>query len=116
MYESHVASCPASIESCGLLMLQSAGKGSLQVLSSSSFSCPCDVSGQICQQWLRQCFWNYLDWQDISHYIALCIVLGADYQVYMCVAVLRFLQQRILLNTQKHELQEFLKVCTRSPY
>ncbi|XP_022098111.1 protein broad-minded-like [Acanthaster planci] len=64
---------------------------------------------QICQQWLRQCFWNYLDWPDISHYIALCIVMGADYQVYMCVAVLMFLQHKILLHTQRQELQVFLK-------
>ncbi|XP_071784786.1 protein broad-minded-like isoform X1 [Asterias amurensis] len=64
---------------------------------------------QICQQWLRQCFWNYLDWTDISQYIALCIVMGVDYQVYMCVAVLHFLQQRLLLHTQTQQLQVFLK-------
>ncbi|XP_038070180.1 protein broad-minded-like [Patiria miniata] len=64
---------------------------------------------QICQQWLCQCFLNYLDWPDISHYIALCIIMGADYQVYMCVAVLMYLQHKILLHTQKQQLQVFLK-------
>ena len=36
---------------------------------------------QICQQWLRQCFWNFLDWDDITLYIATCLIMGIDYQV-----------------------------------
>ena len=36
--------------------------------------------------------------------------MGADYQVYVCVAVLTFLQQKLLLHTQTQQLQVFLKV------
>ncbi|XP_066563701.1 protein broad-minded [Amia ocellicauda] len=64
---------------------------------------------QICQQWLGQCFWNYLDWPEICHYICACIVMGPDYQVYVCIAALKHLQQDILQHTQTQDLQVFLK-------
>ncbi|MBN3303274.1 BROMI protein, partial [Amia calva] len=64
---------------------------------------------QICQQWLGQCFWNYLDWPEICHYISACIVMGPDYQVYVCIAALKHLQQDILQHTQTQDLQVFLK-------
>uniref|UniRef100_A0A7M4FTP4 Protein broad-minded n=1 Tax=Crocodylus porosus TaxID=8502 RepID=A0A7M4FTP4_CROPO len=64
---------------------------------------------QICQQWLTQCFWNYMDWSEICHYIATCIFLGPDYQIYMCISVFRHLQQDILQHTQTQDLQVFLK-------
>ncbi|XP_051511088.1 protein broad-minded isoform X2 [Myxocyprinus asiaticus] len=64
---------------------------------------------QICIQWLGQCFWNYLDWPEICHYVATCVIMGPDYQVYMCIAALRHLQQDILQHTQTQDLQVFLK-------
>ncbi|XP_022517701.2 protein broad-minded [Astyanax mexicanus] len=64
---------------------------------------------QMCIQWLSQCFWNYLDWPEICQYLATCIILGPDYQVYMCIAVLKHLQQDILQHTQTQDLQVFLK-------
>ncbi|XP_010129410.1 PREDICTED: protein broad-minded, partial [Buceros rhinoceros silvestris] len=64
---------------------------------------------QICLQWITQCFWNYMDWNEICHYIAICIFLGPDYQVYMCVSVFRHLQQDILKHTEAQDLQVFLK-------
>ncbi|CAM4533720.1 unnamed protein product [Lepidochelys olivacea] len=64
---------------------------------------------QICQQWLAQCFWNYLDWSEICHYIATCIFLGPDYQIYMCISVFKHLQHDILQHTQTQDLQVFLK-------
>ncbi|XP_072355460.1 protein broad-minded isoform X1 [Scyliorhinus torazame] len=64
---------------------------------------------QICQHWLAQCFWNYLNWTEIGHYIAICIILGPDYQVYMCIALLKHLQQEILHHMQTQDLQVFLK-------
>nr|XP_036849418.1 protein broad-minded isoform X1 [Manis javanica]XP_036849427.1 protein broad-minded isoform X1 [Manis javanica] len=65
---------------------------------------------QICLQWIAQCFWNYLDWIEICHYIATCVFLGPDYQVYICVAIFRHLQQDILQHSQTQDLQVFLKV------
>ncbi|XP_062953804.1 protein broad-minded isoform X2 [Cynocephalus volans] len=64
---------------------------------------------QICLQWITQCFWNYLDWIEICHYIATCVLLGPDYQVYICIAVFKHLQQDILQHTQTQDLQVFLK-------
>ncbi|XP_068794260.1 protein broad-minded isoform X2 [Struthio camelus] len=64
---------------------------------------------QICLQWITQCFWNYMDWSEICHYIATCIFLGPDYQIYMCIAVFRHLQQDILKHTEAQDLQVFLK-------
>ncbi|XP_072135296.1 protein broad-minded isoform X2 [Mobula birostris] len=64
---------------------------------------------QICQHWLAQCFWNYLNWTEIGHYIAICVTLGPDYQVYMCIALLKHLQQDILHHMQTQDLQIFLK-------
>ncbi|KAM4693395.1 protein broad-minded [Discoglossus pictus] len=64
---------------------------------------------QICQHWLSQCFWNYLDWIEICHYIAACIILGPDYQVYFCMAIFKHLHQEILQHTQTQDLQVFLK-------
>ena len=39
------------------------------------------LSRQICQHWLRQCFWNYLNWDEICLYIVTCLIMGIDYQV-----------------------------------
>ncbi|NXE31944.1 BROMI protein, partial [Ptilorrhoa leucosticta] len=64
---------------------------------------------QICLQWITQCFWNYMDWSEICHYIAICIFLGPDYQIYMCISVFRHLQQDILKHTEAQDLQVFLK-------
>jgi len=64
---------------------------------------------QICQQWLNQCFWNYLDWPQIYQYVAICVVLGADYQVYMCIAILRHLQHELMQQMQDKNLLVFLK-------
>ncbi|KFQ93711.1 Protein broad-minded, partial [Nipponia nippon] len=64
---------------------------------------------QICLQWITQCFWNYMDWSEICHYIAICIFLGPDYQIYMCISVFKHLQQDILKHTEAQDLQVFLK-------
>ncbi|KAM8832406.1 protein broad-minded isoform 2-T2 [Spinachia spinachia] len=64
---------------------------------------------QMCLHWLTQCFWNYLDWTEICHYISTCVVMGPDYQVYMCVSIFKHLQPDILQLTQSQELQVFLK-------
>lgn len=64
----------------------------------------------MCLHWLAQCFWNYLDWTEVCHYLCCCVLLGADYQVYTCVAAFKHLQPEILQHTQTQELQLFLKV------
>ncbi|KAG9492910.1 hypothetical protein GDO78_001068, partial [Eleutherodactylus coqui] len=75
----------------------------------SAFQMSGFTPSQICQHWLSQCFWNYLDWSEICHYVGACILCGADYQVYMCIAIFKHLQQEILQHTQTQDLQVFLK-------
>ena len=67
---------------------------------------------QISQHWLTQCFWNYLDWVDICHYLIICLILGVDYQVYMCVAILKHLQKDINSHMKTQDLIMFLKVSS----
>ncbi|XP_005461430.1 protein broad-minded isoform X1 [Oreochromis niloticus] len=75
----------------------------------SAFKMSGFTPSQMCLHWLIQCFWNYLDWTEICHYICTCVVMGPDYQVYMCVAIFKHLQPDILQRTQSQELQVFLK-------
>ncbi|XP_053918239.1 protein broad-minded isoform X3 [Cuculus canorus] len=75
----------------------------------SAFQISGFAPSQICLQWISQCFWNYMDWSEICHYIALCIFLGPDYQIYMCISVFKQLQQDILKHTEAQDLQVFLK-------
>lgn len=67
------------------------------------------ASPLICEQWIRQSFLNYMDWTDITHYVALVVLFGIDYIVYVCVAVLKHLQKEILENCHSYTLLIFLK-------
>ncbi|XP_052230944.1 protein broad-minded-like isoform X2 [Dreissena polymorpha] len=78
-------------------------------LVSSAFKMSGYTPAQICQHWLTQCFWNYLDWQDVCHYIVVCLIHGVDHQVYVCVAILNHLQSYIMAHMQTHDLIMFLK-------
>ncbi|XP_077600350.1 protein broad-minded [Stigmatopora nigra] len=64
---------------------------------------------QMCIHWLTQCFWNFLDWPEIYHYVCICTLMGADYQVYACLAIFKHLQPQLLEQTQARQLQIFLK-------
>ena len=65
---------------------------------------------QICQHWLSQCFWTYMDWPQVCQYLATCITLGADYQVYTCVAILRYMQRDLMQQLQEKNVISHLKV------
>ena len=67
---------------------------------------------QICSHWLKQFFWNYLDWPDIAMFVSTCLVFGIDYQAYFCVAILRHLNQdqKIVQHHTYRDLQIYLKV------
>ena len=64
---------------------------------------------QIAMTWLRQCFWNFLDWEEIVQYIALCIAHGPAMLVYYSVSVLKHLQPKIIELTQKEALVSSIK-------
>ncbi len=61
---------------------------------------------QICLHWLKQCFWNYLDWSDIVVYLSICIVFGIDYQTYFCLALLKHLNQKLLTNNTSQKIMQ----------
>jgi len=66
---------------------------------------------QICSHWLKQFFWNYLDWADIVLFVNICLILGVDYMAYYCVAVLKHLneRQKIVKHHTYKDLQVYLK-------
>uniref|UniRef100_A0A3B3CU70 Protein broad-minded n=1 Tax=Oryzias melastigma TaxID=30732 RepID=A0A3B3CU70_ORYME len=117
---------PARIHACDHLTQEVAGSGIPPVywctahyvemllkaelpLVHSAFRMSGFTPSQICLHWLTQCFWNYLDWREICLYLCTCVLFSPDYQVYLCVAILRHLQPDILQRTQSQELQIFLK-------
>ncbi len=66
---------------------------------------------QVCSHWLKQFFWNFLDWPDIVMFVNVCLVLGVDYMAYYCVAVLKHLneEQKIVQHHTYKDLQIYLK-------
>ncbi|KAK3086457.1 hypothetical protein FSP39_018719 [Pinctada imbricata] len=78
-------------------------------LVASAFKMSGFTPAQICIHWLKQCFWNYLDWGDICHYICMCIIMGIDYQVYLCVSILKHVQKDIMEHMQTQDLIIFMK-------
>lgn len=63
---------------------------------------------QICMKWLRQCFLNYLDYEDILIYLTTSAVMGIDYPIYYILAVLIHMQASILSHAQNGDLIFFL--------
>jgi hypothetical protein len=51
---------------------------------------------QFIQKWIRQVFWNVIDFEWIQHYILWTLLLGVDYQVYFCVMLFKESAQRLL--------------------
>ncbi|KAA0199130.1 hypothetical protein FBUS_07941 [Fasciolopsis buskii] len=54
----------------------------------------------IAERWVKQCFWNYLDWNGIMDYVILCLIHPRPYcHVYFVLAALRHLRRAIRLAT-----------------
>nr|CAD7196040.1 unnamed protein product [Timema douglasi] len=64
----------------------------------------------VCRRWIRQCFWNVLDWQQICHWLVLCSLESPDYIVYFCVSLLRHLQPSLLIASANQRLCDTIKV------
>lgn len=50
----------------------------------------------LCQRWISESFWNVLEWNQICHWLVMCILYQADYILYFCVALLYVCETRIL--------------------
>ena len=72
----------------------------------------CETAGvsliNIIATWVRQCFFNTLDFSEIVAYITFPLCFGADYQVYFIVALFRHLQDEIKELRWKFAIDELL--------
>ncbi|XP_066998631.2 protein broad-minded [Anabrus simplex] len=68
---------------------------------------PC---GLVCFSWLRQCFWNILDWGQICQWLALCVLHPADMCLYFCIALLRHIQPHVIKEAVKGNVWEAIKL------
>uniref|UniRef100_A0A1B6DV25 Protein broad-minded n=1 Tax=Clastoptera arizonana TaxID=38151 RepID=A0A1B6DV25_9HEMI len=62
----------------------------------------------ICQQWIKECFWNTLEWQQVCHWVMLCILQQPEYIIYFCVALLQANEQYILKLSRENSLHEII--------
>ena len=60
--------------------------------------------------WLRQCFINILDFQEVTNYILIALILGADYIVYFTVSLLCHLQEEVL--SKEDDVNLFQRILT----
>ncbi|ORY51889.1 hypothetical protein BCR33DRAFT_712091 [Rhizoclosmatium globosum] len=79
----------------------------------SAFTLSGCTPSQISSRWIRECFWNVLDFPEIANYICNTLVFGVDYQVYYCIALFRHLDRAILHSTRIGELIAFLNDASR---
>ena len=67
--------------------------------------------GVILDTWLRQCFLNILDFNEIEQYILFALFYGSDFIVYFCVSLICNIQE-IILDNDDSEVNLFQKVVT----
>jgi hypothetical protein len=63
---------------------------------------------QLVLRWIRECFWNILDFQEILHYILICTCFGPDYQIYFCVALINHVRTTLLASARDQTLIYFI--------
>ena len=69
--------------------------------------------GVVLDIWLRQSFLNFLDFNEIKHFILFAILYGADYIVYFCVSVLRHLQEHLFDQESQASINLFQRIMTQ---
>ncbi|XP_017886047.1 protein broad-minded-like isoform X2 [Ceratina calcarata] len=52
----------------------------------------------ICNSMVLQCFWGFLPWSEIKHFIAVCVLFSPDYIIYYCASLLNHCQRAIMEN------------------
>ncbi|XP_015119106.1 protein broad-minded isoform X2 [Diachasma alloeum] len=50
----------------------------------------------ICNRFLSQCFWGVLEWSEIIHFLAICILYPPDHIVYYCISLLQHCEAKIM--------------------
>ncbi|VDP67370.1 unnamed protein product [Echinostoma caproni] len=54
---------------------------------------------QIVRRWMKQCFWNYLDWSGIIDFMVICLLHSEPYHIYFILTVLQHLRHAVRLAT-----------------
>lgn len=68
------------------------------------------------KHWTMQCYWNYLDFNEITYYILISIIFGGDFAIYFFVSILKHIQNIILKNAHNINLINLLKRNTIEGY
>ncbi|KAL3672090.1 hypothetical protein V7S43_002754 [Phytophthora oleae] len=63
-------------------------------------------------RWHSQSFWNYFDWENVVFYTYFNVLYGAEFQVYVIVAILRHLGPTMRELTSKHNSQSLAPFLT----
>ncbi|KAL4137511.1 hypothetical protein PRIC2_001031 [Phytophthora ramorum] len=63
--------------------------------------CHCSLLSLVVR-WHSQNFWNYFDWENIVIYTYFSILYGAEFQVYIIVAILKHLEPTMRELTARH--------------
>ncbi|KAE9140348.1 hypothetical protein PF010_g229 [Phytophthora fragariae] len=71
----------------------------------------CSLSSLVLR-WHTQSFWNYFDWENIVIYTYFSILYGAEFQVYIIVAILKHLEPTMRDLTASHNTQSLLPFLT----
>ncbi|KAL4160441.1 hypothetical protein PRNP1_001009 [Phytophthora ramorum] len=66
--------------------------------------CHCSLLSLVVR-WHSQNFWNYFDWENIVIYTYFSILYGAEFQVYIIVAILKHLEPTMRELTARHSSQ-----------
>ncbi|KAE9048292.1 hypothetical protein PR002_g536 [Phytophthora rubi] len=73
--------------------------------------CQCSLLSLVLR-WHSQSFWNYFDWENIVIYTYFSILYGAEFQVYIIVAILKHLEPTMRDLTASHNTQSLLPFLT----
>ncbi|GFS72696.1 protein broad-minded [Nephila pilipes] len=58
--------------------------------------------------WTLQCYWNYLDFTEISHFVLLNVLFSGEFSLYFFASVLKHLYSFILQNAHNNDLFSLL--------
>ncbi|KAJ3208291.1 hypothetical protein HDU67_006913 [Dinochytrium kinnereticum] len=74
----------------------------------SAFTLSGCTPSQITQRWMREWYWNVLDFPEIINHLTLNLVCGVDYHIYFCIALLKHLERPILTAAREGKLITYL--------
>jgi hypothetical protein len=71
---------------------------------------------QLVHKWIKQVFWNVLDFEMIQSYILITLLFGIDYEIYFCISLMRNSEDSILAASRENVLMEFMESPCKNGY